>query len=53
MSQTFILSPLLCGVHLVIPPSLFPVLPRFALERLDMYKRHKAEFLDLQLPPPS
>lgn len=24
---------------------------RFALERLDMYKRHKAEFMDLQLPP--
>lgn len=26
---------------------------QFALERLDMYRRHKAEFLDLQLPPPS
>lgn len=24
---------------------------QFALERLDMYKRHKAEFMDLQLPP--
>ncbi|KAL3256295.1 hypothetical protein MRX96_017197 [Rhipicephalus microplus] len=24
---------------------------QFALERLDMYKRHKAEFIDLKLPP--
>lgn len=24
---------------------------QFALERLDMYKRHKAEFIDMKLPP--